>query len=312
MGSDSISEIWAGSAPNLEAVIRKGFEKVNTARLRARRNKPADPEMAMALLRPLFCNERINFVTENGGTVPTSLFIDDGIISMFGTINGGQWPWAFYNDRRVRIGTPVELSAEVDMVAVRGAADVDYEQRLVAVRGLPAEQVMRAKALDWKNPIFSTFRCQLWNDANERIRIQPPEFDPEGRTSTLLPILFDEIMTLQTSTGTRVSLAPPMGTTVIAMDFADTVTVDALADAIEAGTLADAACDEATGEGFCAMDFQGFGDMIDKHIQGIEADNGLRDKMTRTRNERACIALELYPNSPDIQNVEGCDLGAGE
>ncbi len=301
---------WLGSAPNLEAIIRKGFERVNGERLKARRNKPASVAESMALLRPLFCNERINFVTEDSGTVTTAVYLDEGITNMLKTLDGGVWPWAWYNDKKVRLGEPIDGKL-LNMVAIRGAADVDYEQRLVSVRGLEAGQVMRVKALDWKRPVFSTFRCGLWVDANERLRIQPPEVSSEARNLNLMATLFEEIMTVASADGTRVSLAPPVGSAVIAVDLADEVTINLLAESIKGGAVAQSACDAQTGAGFCAVGLQGFGDLIEAHIKVIEADPGARDKMAQIRNARACIAKEFYKNSPDIPEVGACEGAEG-
>ena len=296
---------WLGSAPNLESVIRKGFERVNGARLRARREKPANVAKSMALLRPLFCDERINFVTEDGGTLPTAVYLDEGITNMFKTIDGGNWPWDWYNDRRVRIGAEVE-AVQMDMITVRGAIDLDYEQRLVAGRGLSAEQVMRVKALDWKNPVFSEFRCRLWREANERVRIQPPVFDENTRNATLVKELYEEVMTLPTSSGARVSISPMEGTAVIAIDIADSTSIAVLTEALELRALEDGSCDPATGTGFCSVDLTTFGDLIDGYIKTSESDFGVRDKLLRMRNERGCAAVSLYPNAPDIADLEGC------
>lgn len=299
---------WLNTAPNLEQIIRNGFARVNTARLRTRRDKPASPAMAMSLLRPLFCNERINFVTENGGTLSTSAYLDEGFINMYKTLGGGVWPWGWYNDRTIRVGDLVNEADQIDMVAVRGMMDIDYEQRLVSVRGLSAEQVLQVKALDWKRPVFSQFRCQLWNDANERVRLTPPEFAADARTSDLLPILFDEIMSIPGPDGQRMKLAAAEGR-FVALDLADEATVDGLAEALATGALGAATCQE-DGAGFCEVDLTGLGELLNGYIKRSEEDPGLRDKLLRERQERACVALELYPNSPDIPGAQ-CD-GAGE
>mgnify|MGYP007022320634 CR=1 FL=1 len=293
---------WLGTAPNLEQIIRKGFEKVNGARLRARRNKPADPEVAMSLLRPLFCTERVNYVTEDGGNVLASAYIDEGLINMYSTIDGGVWPWAWYNDRKVRIGTLDNPSDAIDMIAVRGAIDADYEERLVSVRGLTADQVLRVKALDWKSPAFSDFRCNLWRTAMDRVRISPPQAEEGARTLALLAPLYEEIMTLPTTDGPRVSLVGQEA--ILTGDLLDDESAYVLADAIAAGTLDELACQADAG--ICATDLQGLGTMVDAYIQGVEANPDIRADLLDVRNERACLTTDFFPNSPDIPNVLGC------
>lgn len=290
---------WLGSAPNLEQIIRAGFDKSNNARLRARRNKGGNVAEAMSLLHPVFCTERVNFATEDAGQLIIGAVVDEGIPNAISKLGGG--PWAFYNDRKIRIGSnPSE--DDLDMLVVRGAIDVTYENQLMSVRGLPAEHVLAAKVFDWNNPAFSDARCQMWNDASERLAIQPPEgIDENTRTSNLVKDLFFEIMKIKASDGELVSLVAEGKYYVV--DLADEETVLELADAIQ-GEFVDAA--ECDLDGFCALDMNGVGDRVQAHVEKLEADEERRSLLWEARNIRACMAVDRYESSPHISNL-ACD-----
>lgn len=53
------------SAARLEKIIAAGHGKVASARIRERRTSPASVEASMAMLRPLFCEEQVNYATED-------------------------------------------------------------------------------------------------------------------------------------------------------------------------------------------------------------------------------------------------------
>jgi hypothetical protein len=288
---------WLGSAPNLEQIIRAGFDKSNNARLRARRNKGGNINEAMSLLHPVFCTERVNFATEDAGQLIIGAVVDEGIPNAISKLGGG--PWAFYNDRKVRIGTAD--GDEVDMMVVRGAVDVTYENQLMSVRGLPAEHVLAAKLYDWNNPAFSDARCQLWNDASERLAISPPEVDADARTSSLVKDLFLEIMQVKASDGTMVSLVADGKYYMV--DRADEATVVEFADAVQGEFVGAAECDL---DGFCEGDLTAVGDRVQGFVDKLEADGERRSTLWEARNIRACIAVDRYKSAPDIANL-ACD-----
>ena len=285
---------WLGSAPNLEQIIRAGFDKANNARLRARRNKGGNVTEALALLHPVFCTERVNFATEDGGQLIIGAVVDEGIPNALSKLGGG--PWAFYNDRKVRVGSAD--GDEIDMMVVRGAIDVTYENQLMSVSGLPAEHVLAAKLFDWHNPAFSDARCQLWTDASERLAISPPDVTADTRTSDLVKQLYGEIMQVTASDGKRVSLVADGVYHVI--DRADDETLAEMADAIQGEFIGAAECDT---DGFCALDQAGVGDRVQAHVTALEADEERRTVLWETRNIRACIATERYKSAPDIANL---------
>ena len=68
------------SAARLEQTIRSAFtQRVATARLRLRRNV-TNVDEAMSLLRPLFCDEQLTYVTEDGasGVLSSAAAVDEG------------------------------------------------------------------------------------------------------------------------------------------------------------------------------------------------------------------------------------------
>jgi hypothetical protein len=292
---------WLGSAPDLEQIIRAGFDKVNNARLRTRRD-PAEVSKAMALLRPLFCAEDLNYATEDGGVLPASVLVDEGIANLYKGLNGGAWPWDWYSARIVRIGAP-EGQPELDLIAVRGALDVGYEQRLVSLKILTSQQVLQVRAIDWKNPVFSEARCGLWKQANERYKLTPPSFSADYDTSKLLVQLLGEVMTVQGSGGQAVPLVAPGADQVVAVDLSGEGSWSEVADGLAAGSLP-TTCDE-DGGGACVLGYQAFGDAIDRYLKGIEADAGRRERLRGLRTERGCVAKAEYPSVPDLPGLEG-------
>lgn len=287
---------WLGSAPNLELVIRSGFDRVNNARLRERRSRPPAVEDAMAMLRPVFCTERVNYVTEDGGNLLASVYVDEGIANAYRKIGDGAWPWDWFSSGRVRFGAPEGDEIELKMIPVRGAIDVAYEQRLMAVKGLSPQQVIRVKALDWKNPVFSDFRCGLWESALERVRIQPPYFDEGERTSSLFDVLYQEIMQVQVDdAGTLVSIDGG-GAEVLAMDDADK-SLNALIAFLQNDDPA--TCGEF-GEGVCAQDLQSFGGNLESYIREKAEHEDRRLILREISHHNVCRALEIFGNSPDL------------
>jgi hypothetical protein len=141
------------SAARLEQTIRSAFQqRIATARLRLRRN-PANVDEAMSLLRPLFCDEHLTFVTEDGasGLLAGSSVVDDGLGSVYFQIKGTGWPWEWWNDKMLRL-TPPGAPDRITMMPTRGQAMVAYEKQALSTRALTTDQVMRVRALGWNEP----------------------------------------------------------------------------------------------------------------------------------------------------------------
>ena len=301
------------SAARLEQTIRTAYGQRNaTARLRARRAKPADPEVGMALLRPLLCDEQITYVTEDGssGLLSADAAVDGGFHSVYFAIQGVGWPWEWWNDRIMRLPTAGQGRATEDpinMMAVRGAAMVTYEKQLLGSRSLKPMQVMQLRALDWHTPVLSEFRCDLWHHANARIANGDVELDiPEdGRTRDLFPQLMDQILTIHPAEfGLSGDL--PESVKIDARDEDKIVSLGSDADleelirALEAGNLDADGCKQ-DGRGVCVVDVNALGDMVEVWFKNIE--NGGRERLHKMRDRRACLADRHFPNKPFIPNV---------
>jgi subtilisin-like proprotein convertase family protein len=286
-----------GAAVQLEQIIRAGqTARVIPERLKLRRNSPPDVGEAMSLLRPLFCDEQVNYVTEDfdAGLLPSASIIAGGTREMYLAIRSTDWPWGWLNDNKIRFAEPSERP--IAMLPVRGNIDVEYVRRLVAVRAITPEQVLRVQALDWKRPVFSEFRCGLWKDARARLRDDPPAIDPGMRNSNLLPALYDEIMRLDGEQSLALGADNGADTELVVM--ADAADIDGVRAGLAAGDLGDAAC-QANGDGFCQRTVTGFGDLLQAHADQISAAGGramLGDEQTR----RTCFVVDNFPNRPAL------------
>ncbi len=312
------------SAARLEQTIRTAFtQRVAPARLRARRDQPADVEVAMAMLRPLFCDEQVTYITEDGssGLLSSTSVVDDGLHSAYFQMMGTGWTWEWWNDRILRINPPGAPDA-VNMMPVRGASVVAYEKQLMASRGIKAEVVMQIRALDWSTAAMSDFRCGLWTSALDRVKADPPEITAETRNMHLFDGLLAEILTIVPadhglSGDLPAEIAIPVSDqTVISLSRADTQSLQTLAEALAAGDdLSMTPCGDV-GQGVCQVTFDSFGALIEARFKAIEA--GGRDFLNAERNVRACLVQKNFPNQPFIPDVDcaaapdDTDPGAGD
>ena len=294
------------SAARLEQTIRSAYtQRVAPARLRERREAPADVEQAMALLRPLFCDEQLTYVTEDGssGILSSTAVVDDGFHSAYFAIKGTGWSWEWWNDRILRLAPPGAPDA-IDMMPVRGAAVVAYEKQLLASRGLEPMQVMQIRALDWGTPALSEFRCGLWHSALDRAKANPPEIGADTRNMHIFNALLDEILTIVPQdhglVGEPVRIAAGADK-IVSLQKADTATLQALVDALAAGDLATSSCD-SLGGGVCEVDIDTLGALIEARFKAIE--QGGRDFLNAERNARACMVEQNFPNKPFIPNID--------
>ena len=259
-----------GSAVEFEQIIRAGqTNRVIATRLRERRNSPADVDEAMALLRPMFCDEQINYVTEDhgSGVLPTASVISGGTREAYLAISATDWPWQWLNDGKLRFD---DSSADpLAMIPVRGNADVELERRLIAVNAIEPIDVLRIRALDWSQPVLSKFRCDLWKDAKARLRQDPPDIDPDMRNVDLIPTLYAEIMQLD-------------GESLIAGD-------DELV----------AIADGFTPEERETVSLLGFGALLQGHADDV-ATRGGREQLRAVRDARLCTVKGEFPNRPAL------------
>ncbi len=297
------------SAARLEQTIRSAYtQRIATARLRLRRN-PANVDEAMSLLRPLFCDEQLTYVTEDGksGLISTNATIDEGLASVYFQLMGTGWPWDWWQDKVMRF-SPAATNDPLTMMPTRGAATIAYEKQLLSVRALTADQVMRVRALDWTTPTLSSFRCGLWHNALPRVKAK--SFTGAKNSELFVPLL-DEILTLHkddfgiggVDLPATIPLASPTAGKFVALAKADEASLQALAEALAEGKLGDEACG-ADGSGMCLTDDDGLGTMVEARFKADQSAG--REPLRSLRNARGCEAKDNYPNAPAIAGLGGC------
>ena len=276
-----------GPASRFEQIIRNGGHlKVAQARLRERRN-PASVAEVMNMMRPVFCSEQVNYTSEDfdSGVLFNSAVVDPGVRNMFMAIRPDDWAWGWVNGDTLRLDPP-SSGMGLAQIPVRGNADVTTEQQLVALRALTPQQVLRVRALDWRKPVFSDFRCKLWRDAQVRFETSPPSIAGLSNNAAAMPVVFEAIMTLGDQ-----ALDPGATDRMIALDDATSENVEALKAALAGGTIGTAACGTG-GTGFCSVDLDQFGVMLDEHVKSFEDGADPRTPLAAERERRICHILE--------------------
>jgi hypothetical protein len=283
-------------ASEFEQIIRAGHDRVALTRMRVRRDKPGMLRAGMDLLRPVFCEEQVSYVSEEGksGILAGSAVIDPGMRALFQQV-ASDWPWDWINVAQLRMSS---TSSPVSQVPVRGNADAVTETQLAAVGVLTARQLIQVRALDWQRPVFSSFRCGLWKGANERFDDDAPDLSDAADNGAAARILFDAIMTVD-----RTRLASGDDDQIIAVPLADDDTIEAMVAALEGDGLADADCAD---DGFCALDLDGLGAAIDAYVTGFQSSSSARTRLKAMRTERICEILRAV--SPADDRFEGEDL----
>lgn len=149
------------SASDLEPIVRAGIERFVGARLAAR-SAAASAGAAMALIRPLFCDETINFVSEihDTGELRASVLFDDGLRQLLRQARPGKW--GFLDESTLTLPAPRGDRGPLKLVPVRGTSVVEAELGLVARGVLSLEEALRIRAVDWQRPALSEARCDLW------------------------------------------------------------------------------------------------------------------------------------------------------
>jgi hypothetical protein len=267
---------WAKYGETAQAASR--FEKVvrdaNAQRVTPARGKqlfrPAKLDEAMGLVRPLFCDEQVNYVTELAtGEILTDTFVSGGIKNAFRGIQA-TWPFAWFNNDIVQLGAVAE-DQRLFVMPVRGVADVTFESHLQGV--LSPAHILALRALDWKKPVFSDFRCNLWKNAQVAFQSGAPKLT--GRNRDAVKVLFEEIMKLG-----GMSTRDLANGKFVAMPVADDATVTALKAAIAAGTVP-TSCDG----GFCLLDANNFGKELETYVTSLPSK---RDELKAERDRRVC------------------------
>lgn len=286
-------------ASRFEEIIGTAIhEKVVISRMRQRRDPP-DIGVIMSLLRPVFCAEHVNYVSEEleSGVIRNAALVDPGIRAAYRSI-GDSWPWQWASQEMMRIGSLGSAEA-LDQVPSRSLADVLTERQLVTTGVITAEQVLRAKAIDWKHPVLSEVRCGMWRSAAERFAAEPPDFGDARRNLEVMGEVFDQILEIDGR-----SLVVGEGRLVSLADDKD-ASLEALAAVLDdPGALA---VDECRADGaLCIDDVDSFGARLDAYVVETESMSRPRTRIRRLRNERICEVMARFPNRPSLPEV-ACD-----
>jgi hypothetical protein len=258
----------ADSASNLEPIVRAGIDRVVNARVKARR-APADLQKSLELIRPVFCDETVNMVSEEIGTTlfKSSVVVDDGIRLMFQQVRPDNWPWGWLNDGKFKFydNSPQTLT----MMPVRGESTVQAELGLVTRGVLTAEQVLQVRALDWQHPVYSDFRCGLYRTAFARLTATGavvPKLAAGATNTEMVAALYGEIMKKPNG----ISMFPRKAAAGKLYQIADATKSDGFAQ-LQAAT---------------AVDLNAFGAMIDVYANAVQAMP--RSQLAGERKRRVC------------------------
>jgi hypothetical protein len=295
-----------GTSAAFETLIREGHRRVAWARRRALWERPARAGEALSLLRPLFCEEQINYVAEDfdNPVIPLELLVAGGTIEAMLALQPTGLPWTWLARRELRLPGRRADEPPLCMAPVRGNADVSVELDLVARGLLAAPEVLAVRALDWQTPVFSSFRCQLWRAAHERLRQQPPQFPAGARNRDVLSALLAEVLTMD---GQSLRL-PGDPVRVAVLDQATPDAIAALRDAMRRGELAGRPCGAAIDRP-CAATLTQLGERIDGWLRTRSTASDARARLQREVADRQERARE-FPGRPSFTCYTGVPLPA--
>jgi len=277
------------SASNFEPVIRAAVSRVSTAGVDTR-DQSADLDAALDLLRPVFCDETVNFVSEihDSGDLNLQAVLDPGLVAAYNGIEGGG-SFSWQTDLNLRVEAPTPGAPQLALLAVRGHTVVAAEAALRSRGVLTPMQILRVRALDWTHPFASDLRCDLFNAAQTRAQagegVANPATYPDN--ASLVAALYDDAMQVA---GVPLVAATP-GALVALADADDT---QALAQ-LQAGQLAPLEADLVT-----------LGEDIAAHLDGLSTSSG-RTQLLAERDRRGCIAAATYPTiAPLLTDLPAC------
>jgi subtilisin-like proprotein convertase family protein len=289
-----------GAAQELEAIIRAGHDRVAGARNREKRGTTDDWTKPMNLLRPMFCEEQVNYTTEDFGTglVRVSALIPGGLREAYRAERPDNWAWDWLNNDGERVRLPTAASvAPLGMLPVRGNADIAFEGRMMTPKltaVLTPSQVLQIRALDWKRPVFSDFRCDLWKDALQRFETTPPRLAASTKVTDNMRELYSQIMVID---DVAIDSGDPV--TFISLAVADEASVAALKADLQNDTLAISCGSDSES---CRNDFNSFGDQLNDYVNSLV--NGdpdtVRNQLKKQRDEDLCHIQKFVGAAPAL------------
>ncbi len=294
--ADGTGEVYEGlsadgrldSASNLEPIVRAAIDRATSARLVARNGAP-DLDVAASLLRPVFCDESANYVSEihESGEIAQSVALDPGIRRMLLDVDPTGWPWAFVQDDALFLTPPEAGETPLALVGVRGETTVQVEAALVARDVLGPMDVLRVRALDWTHPVASELRCELFEEGLARARGGAVDVDSAADTSALVRALYDE----------AVAVSPSASLSDVGPDA-----LVALADANDADAVANLRAGDFTET---TMTLSAFGDAIEAELARLALPGG-RAELQLERIRRACLLRARDVTAPLVPATDDC------
>ena len=187
----------ANPAAELEPIIRRGIQKFVRARIQEGTNPEksgVDGIDALNLLRPLFCDESINYVSEQHrtGILPSSVWIDDSTRTLMATaLPASNWSW---QSSSYTIPPANAKQQGLTLIGVRGVSTEAIELGLVARGILSAEDVLRVRAIDWLNPVDSDLRCKIFAENADRLKKVSAAQSEQYPVNEVAPFLLDQLL----------------------------------------------------------------------------------------------------------------------
>jgi hypothetical protein len=282
------------SASRLEPVVRAAFDRVTAARISRRTDAP-DIEAALELLRPVFCDETINYVSEihRSGELASAAVLDPGLRRMVRALGPAEaHSWSWLHDDAIHLALPGSEDPALLLIPVRGEATVQAEAALVSRQVLTPMQVLRVRALDWSRPVDSTFRCELHEAGRERVlRDQRSAVSAAANNAALLPLVYEELLRISTPAG-LVDLSTGDENTLVAI--ADAGGPD-VREALAAGDLAS-----------YTMTLAELGDAVQTHlVQTVQAPDA-RARLHADGFRRACAVAAVDLTAPFFEDAQDC------
>jgi hypothetical protein len=323
------SEPILKSARVLEATITSGYDRVARARVEKARDdeREASAGEAMGLLRPIFCDEQVNYVSQDSEQVVRSAVVPNAIEERLRGLRVSPALDWFLSDAMT---LPADQQMDkLRMIPARGHAPQAVEDRLMVRRILSAAddrmdanlRGLQAHAVDFEHTVLSDFRCGLWKNAFERMRrdiesgaksVALTQGDPLAlggkTTAALVPALYDEVMTVKPG-DFGIDLEAPVriaaeGGKVVVIREPDAAAIRLLSS----GELRDCADDETAD--ICVATPELFAEMIETMWDAVET--GGAAAFEDLRNERLChIEDKEFGAVPDFGPAPNCGA-AGE
>ncbi len=284
-----LQEIPLRPAADLEGAVRAGIARFVRART-ALRTSAAKVEEALRLLRPVFCDETVNYVSEihRSGEISSAVLLDDGLRNALASMRPGKWD--FGSETSFLLPPPGASEERVIMMPIRGESTVLAEASLLPRKVLALEDVMRVRLLDYDRPMASSFRCSLYTEGAERIEAgelatQMAELGDGGSNADFVALFYTEMMHKVQEDGLRRSL-------LVATDNEYFLAIADISSAkgqafLQEGALAD-----------LVQSVDDVGDRVQLRLQ-----NASRQQLLQLRDSRACLAQTWFAGSPAIPGL---------